>query len=80
MTTTNTPEAIDMTPSWGDVGMLHKRLVVSREYKALIAFQPEVARAFAMAQALNDLMPSLTEEQRTTLSKGIVAGLTAQGY
>ena len=61
---TPTPETIDMTPTWGEIGQLMIRLALSKETKAFKAGQSEVARAFAMAQAYTVLYNELTPEQR----------------
>ena len=71
---------IDMTPSWGEIGLLVKRLAFSAEDRALRHIWPEAAKAFASAQALNDLMPSLSEEQRTLVVKTRYEELLKQGY
>ncbi|AEV26951.1 hypothetical protein Dsui_2600 [Azospira oryzae PS] len=50
---------INLTPTWGDIGLLAYRLAVSNEEKALAHLRPDFARAFAMAEALKQLMPTL---------------------
>lgn len=57
-------ETIDMTPTWGEVGLLILRLALSDEQTALKHAAPEAARAFGMAHALSMLFPELTDDQR----------------
>ena len=74
------PMTIDMTPSWGELGLLVKRLAFSAEDKALRHIWPEVAKAFASAQALSNLMQGLSEEQRAIVAKAMYDELVKQGY
>jgi len=54
---------IDLTPSWGDFGLLYARLAESGEREALARLRPDLAKAAAAAQALLELGDSLTQEQ-----------------
>lgn len=74
------PKTIDMTPTWGEVGLLFYRLAVSKEVKALQAAKSEFARAFAAAQALQDIRKTLTNEQAAIVSKTITTELAKFGY
>jgi hypothetical protein len=74
------PMTIDMTPSWGELGLLVKRLAFSAEGKALRHIWPEAAKAFASAQALAELMPGLSDEQRAIVAKTMYDELVKQGY
>lgn len=60
----NKTETIDMTPTWGEVGLLCLRLALSNEQDALRHAAPEVARAFGMAHALSAIWSDLSDEQR----------------
>lgn len=71
---------IDMTPTWGEIGNVVKRLAMSRETKALNVMWSEVARAMAAAQALQAITKTLNDEQSAIVSKTLVAELTKQGY
>lgn len=71
---------INLTPTWGDIGLLAYRLAVSNEEKALAHLRPDFARAFAMAEALTKLMPTLSDDQQGIASRVLVAELTKQGY
>lgn len=73
-------KTIDMTPSWGEVGLIAKRLAYSSEFKAMEALWPEVARAFASAEALNAVLPSLTSEQLDKVFQVMQAELHKQGH
>ena len=74
------PMTIDMTPSWGEVGLLVKRLAFSAEEQALRHIWPEAAKAFAYAQALSNLMEGLSEVQRAIVAKTMYDELVKQGY
>lgn len=60
-------DTIDMTPTWGEMGTLLCRLVRSNEVKALKTMWPEVAKAFAMAQAAKEVMPTLHPDTQATM-------------
>lgn len=74
------PNTIDITPTWGEIGRLMSLLIRGKEWRALDAARPEIARAFAMAEAIKELRPSLTEAQLQTLARTVAAELTKQGY
>lgn len=74
------PVVIDLTPTWGEIGVLMWRLVESKETTALAGMKPEFAKAMAMAQAITELRPSLTEEQQKVLARVLTAELTKQGF
>lgn len=73
-------ETIDMTPTWGNIGVLYVRLAESQEVKAIRAMRSDVARAFAMAEALKAITPTLNDEQRAIMARTLAAELTKQGY
>lgn len=58
---------VDLTPTWGEIGLMFMRLAESSETKALRALKPEVARAMGFAQAMKDVFPTLTKEQQATV-------------
>jgi hypothetical protein len=74
------PMTIDMTPTWGEVGLFVRRLVFSNEEKALQHIWPEVARAFASAQALNAVLSNLSQEQQDVVSRIMDEELRKQGF
>lgn len=65
------PETIDMTPSWGEVGLLFFRLATSGEDRALMAGREEFGRAFGMAEALSEMWGDLTPLQRAKAQETI---------
>lgn len=56
-------KAIDLTPTWGEVGGIVKHLIVSEEGDALKHLLPDMARAFAMAEALKSVLDTLDDRQ-----------------
>lgn len=74
------PKTIDVTPTWGEIGLLFYRLATSKEVAAIKAGHSEFARAFALAQAVVVLKPTLTDEQQALLAKVITEELTKQGF
>ena len=81
MTETAKPvETVDMSQTWGEFGAVTIRLMVSGEKNALAVLKPDVARAFAAAQALDALTQSLTDAQKDVVSKTMVAELAKMGY
>lgn len=74
------PRYIDVTPTWGEIGLLFYRLATSKEVKAIKAGRSEFARAFALAQAVVALKPTLTDAQQALLAKVITEELTKQGF
>ena len=73
-------QTIDLTPTWGEVGSIVKRLIVKAENPGLNNLSTEIAQAFAMAEVFKQLHPTLTDEQLNIASRVIVAELTKQGY
>lgn len=76
----NAPSTIDMTPTWGEIGLLFMRLAPSDERRAVEAMRSEVARAMAAAQALSQIMPTLSDEQARVVSTTMVSELKKQGF
>lgn len=73
-------KAIDMTPTWGELGNLYCRLAETQEVKAIRGMRSEMAKAFAAAEALNSISDTLTDEQRKLVSETLSAELQKQGY
>lgn len=61
--------AIDLTPTWGEVGLLFWRLALSGEIAAVEQMRSEIARAFAGMEVLSRLMSTLTPEQRAVFDE-----------
>ena len=74
------PKTIDMTPTWGEVGLIVQRLAFSNEDTALRSIWPEAARAFASAEALNAVLPGLSAAQQAMVVKTMDVELLKQGY
>ena len=72
--------AIDLTPTWGEVGNIIWRFAVSNEQAALSHIHNEFARAFAMAEVFSKLYKSFTEEQKDQASKILCEELIKQGF
>jgi hypothetical protein len=60
---------IDLTPTWGEVGLLFWRLALSGEIAAVEQMRSEIARAFAGMEVLSRLMSTLTPEQRAVFDE-----------
>lgn len=54
---------VDLTPSWGEFGLLYARFAESGERDAVAKLRLDLARAMAAAQALLELGDSLTPAQ-----------------
>lgn len=74
------PETIDITPTWGEWGSVYIRLAESGEVDVIRHLRPDLARALAAAEALKELMPTLTEEQSVKVSEVLTRELQKQGY
>lgn len=73
-------ETIDVTPTWGEVGNVYRRLVESAETKAAKAMGPEIAKALAAAQALTAIQHTLTADQAERVRHVMAAELAKQGF
>lgn len=73
-------KTIDMTPTWGEVGLMYVRLAESKEVKAITQMRSEIARAMAMAQAFKNISETLTGEQKESAGKTIRIELAKQGF
>lgn len=71
-------KTVDITPTWGEIANLLWRLIQSNEQKALQHAHSEFARAFAMAEALSQLHPTLTEEQHKLVQEILETELRKQ--
>ena len=55
---------IELTPTWGEIGLLFWRLALSGEEAAIREMRGEFAKAFAGMEVLSKIMSTLTPEQR----------------
>lgn len=72
-------EYIDLTPSWGEWGNIFYRFALSGERNAVKTLHPDMARAFAFAEAFKFLQPSLTKEQLLQATATIEDEMQKQG-
>lgn len=75
-----TREVIDLTPTWGEWGLIYRRLAESGETQALRPLRPDLAAAFAAASAFNAIRATLTDEQVAIATRVLTEELTKQGY
>ncbi len=61
--------AIDLTPTWGEVGLLFWRLAQSGERKAMDEMRSDFAKAWAALEVVKQLLPTLTPEQREVFDR-----------
>lgn len=83
MSTPETPvkiEAIDITPTWGEMMQQYIRFAESGEKRVVRELRSEVAKAAAAAQALHEILSSLTDEQAATVSVVMVRELGKMGF
>lgn len=70
---------IDLTPTWGEIGNIYTRLAASNEQAALSQMHSEAARAFAAAEALQQIQAQLPDELREIACRVMAAELAKQG-
>lgn len=73
-------ETIDITPTWAETGNLYIRLAETGERKAAASMRKDIAKAMASAQALYELLPSLSEQQKSMVAVSFARELTKMGY
>lgn len=71
---------IDLTPTWGEIGNIVRRLIQGGETKAIEKMDVELARAFAAAQALQSIQNELPDDLREKACAVIDAEMTKQGH
>lgn len=72
---------VNIAPTWGEIGVIVRRLAISGEqHAAILKIWPEAARAFAAAEALHQVMPLLNNEQKGVVAKTLTQELGKQGY
>ncbi|EFH6694735.1 hypothetical protein GNY16_20305 [Escherichia coli] len=71
---------IDLTPTWGEIGNIVRRLIKGGETKAIEKMDVDLARAFAAAQALQAIQNDLPDELREKACAVINAEMTKQGH
>ena len=71
--------AIDMTPTWGEWGNLFYQFALLGEEAVLKNMHPDMAKAFAFAEAFKAINASLSHEQILKAEAVIEAELQKQG-
>lgn len=71
---------IDLTPTWGEVGNILRRLIQGGETKAIEKMDVDLARAFSAAQALQAIQKDLPDDLREKACAVINAEMTKQGH
>ena len=65
---------IDITPTWGEAGLLFWRIAISgNQSHALVEMKNDYAKAWAAMEGVRQLMPTLTPEQKELLNKVMAA-------
>ena len=75
----NTVGTIALTPTWGEIGNIVIRLMLTGETAALEHMRTEVARAFAAAEALQQIQAKLPDELSEFACSVMAAELAKQG-
>lgn len=72
---------VELTPTWGEIGVIVRRLAFDgKQQTAVKEIWPEAARAFAAAEALQQLMPLMSDDQKSVVANTLVQELGKQGY
>lgn len=72
------PDTLDLTPKWCEVAVIYARVMLSPEWQALETGWPDVARAFAAADALQEVLPTLPQEVRQRVQAKLTESLKYQ--
>lgn len=70
---------IDVTPTWGEWGNLFYQFALLGEEAVLEKMHPDMAKAFAFAEAFKAINASLSHEQNLEAQAVIEAELKKQG-
>lgn len=73
-------EQIDLTPTWGEVGNVIRTAIKRESWDALQKADKEIARAFAMAAALTEVIHGLPDPIDKIVRETYAAELKKQGY
>lgn len=71
---------IDLTPTWGEVGNIIRRLIQGGQVAAIEQMDADIARAFAAAQALQAIQEELPDNLREIACSVVDAEMTKQGH
>ncbi|CZZ74818.1 hypothetical protein [Enterobacter hormaechei] len=72
--------SIDITPTWGEVGNIIRRLIRAGELSAFEHMEVEMARAFAACQALQAIQKDLPDDLREIACAVTAAEMAKQGF
>ena len=70
----------DVTPTWGEWGRIFYALALCGVRKSVESLHPDLARAFAAAQALSELYAVLSPDQVTHANAVIIREMEKQGF
>lgn len=73
-------EEIDLTPTWGEVGNVIRSSIKMENWEGLKKADKEIARAFAMAAALTEVIHGLPDPIDKIVRETYAAELKKQGY
>ena len=73
------PTKIDLTPTWGQWGTILFRFAVSGKRSALETLRPDMAKAFALAEAFKTIQVGLNSDQLAKANTVIDAEMPKQG-
>lgn len=71
---------IDVAPSWGEWGNIFYRFALSGERAAVESLHPDMAKAFAAAEAFRAIQDSLNAEQRLRVRGVVETEMRKQGF
>lgn len=72
---------LNVSLSWGEFGLLFRRVAMTDERQAaLMKVWPNAAKAFAAAEALQDVMSLLSDDQKKVVALAMERELRKQGY
>jgi hypothetical protein len=67
-----------MAPTWGEWGLLYRRLAEAGEAAAIRRLRADLAKACAAAEALKVIKKTLTDDQRRIVAATVAAEMTKQ--
>ena len=73
-------ETITIPFTWGDFGNHYRNFAMSNELKVLEGLNHDLAQAMSLTEALNKILPSLTEDQYEQVQKTRKIEMKKQGF
>lgn len=71
---------VDLKMSWGEWAGVYARFAEAGEVRAVRAMRKDLAHAMSASQALNQLIPNLTDEQLALVHRVFFAEMEKQGF